>query len=136
MMRFSYFINADHNGVYRWESQLAQPGHERENSFRPFSGWRSINADNATEYYNSTSLKRIPTGWCPSKLVAWTPRVAHCRDNVFAETAMLLPSHLPPGPTVVRWIWFGAMTVNGTRVTGPEHSLFVNWWAASGARVV
>ena len=25
-----YYINADHNGVYRWESQLAAPGEEKE----------------------------------------------------------------------------------------------------------
>ena len=130
-MSSSYFINADHNGVYRWESQLAQPGDETEKGFRPFSNWRRINTDAATNYYNITTLKRIPSGWCPTKLTPWTPEVAHCRDNVFAETSTVLPRNLPPGPTVVRWIWFGALTTNGTRVNGPEHSLFVNWSVCS-----
>merc|ERR1712232_423198 len=30
---FKYFIYADHNGVYRFESQHAAPGMEKENAF-------------------------------------------------------------------------------------------------------
>jgi len=37
-----------------------------------------------------------------------------------------LPASLPPGDTIFRWIWYGAMTVDGKRVVGPEASLFVN----------
>ncbi len=37
------FVLADHNGVYRWESQLAAPGQETEGAFRNFTPWRSVN---------------------------------------------------------------------------------------------
>jgi len=52
--------------------------------------------------------------------------MVHCRDNSLAETTLTIPESMPAGQTVIRWLWYGAMKTDGTRVTGPEHSLFLN----------
>lgn len=129
-----FYINADHNGVVRWESQLAAPGSETEEGFKNFTSWVSFNNDPATKYYDKdgiTLLKPDTCTWASFNNtldlgVPWTPEVAHCRDDVWAESLLTLPADFPTGQTVFRWFWYGAMKTDGTRVMGPEHSLFAN----------
>lgn len=118
-----YHILADHNGVYRWESSLGAPGSETEESFVPFTDWVSFNADANTKYYHEDS-----TEWDINSCIngSWSPHVTHCKDQAFAETHLTIPSNLPQGETVVRWIWFGALQTDGTPAVGPEPSLFAN----------
>lgn len=126
-----FYINADHNGVVRWESQLVSPGAETEEGFKNFTDWVSFNNDPATNYYakDGTLLPLDTCDWGNfnnTNTLPWTPQVAHCRDDVFAETTLTLPADMPVGQTVFRWFWYGAMKTDGTRVMGPEHSLFAN----------
>lgn len=122
------YINADHNGVYRWESQLASPGKETEEAFTNFTSWKSVNQDPEADFYASNGITKLTPGKCykPGKCDKWSPSCPHCRNNVFSNTSLTIPSNMPAGKTVLRWIWYGAMTVAGARVHGPEHSLFVN----------
>jgi len=122
---FRFYSNADHNGVVRWESQLASPGAETEEGFKNFTDWVSFNNDPATNYYTKDGEKLQPDV-CSSVDVPWAPEVGHCRDDVFAETTLTLPADMPAGQTVFRWFWVGAMKTDGTRVNGPEPSLFAN----------
>jgi len=130
---FRFYINADHNGVVRWESQLASPGAETEEGFKNFTEWVSFNNDPDTKYYTKTG-DLLPPDTCiwgsynatHDNGVPWTPETAHCRDDVFAETTITLPADMPVGQTVFRWFWYGAMKTDGERVMGPEHSLFAN----------
>jgi len=122
------FVNADHNGVYRWESQLASPGRETEQKFVNFTSWKSVNQDSDADFYASDGTTKLIPGKCykPGKCAQWTPKCSHCRNKVFSNTTLTLPSNMPSGQTVLRWFWYGAMKTSGERVTGPEHSLFVN----------
>lgn len=122
------FVTADHNGVYRWESQLAAPGKETEKGFANFTSWKSVNQDADTDYYASDGTTLLSPGECyaPGKCRTWNPQCGHCRNDVFSKTTLTLPSNIPAGQTVLRWFWYGAMKTDGERVTGPEHSLFVN----------
>lgn len=122
------FVNADHNGVYRWESQLASPGKETEKAFVNFTSWASINQDPNADFYAEDGKTKLTPGKCykPGKCVDWSPHCAHCRNNAFFNTSLTIPSNMPAGETVLRWFWYGAMTTDGVRVHGPEHSLFVN----------
>jgi len=122
------FLNADHNGAYRWESQLAAPGRETEKAFANITSWKSINMDPDTDYYASNGVTKLTPGKCypPGKCAAWGASCSHCRNNVFSSTSLKLPSSMPAGQTVLRWFWYGAMTTAGVHVHGPEHSLFVN----------
>jgi len=122
-----FYINADHNGVVRWESQNVAPGAETEDGFKNFTDWVSFNNDPAANFYTKDGTLLQP-GTCTNDRsdVPWAPEVAHCRDDVFAETTLTLPADMPTGQTVFRWFWYGAMKTDGTRVMGPEHSLFAN----------
>jgi hypothetical protein len=128
VVRTHTFVNADHNGVYRWESQLAAPGKETEKGFANFTSWNSVNQDPAADFYASDGTTKLSPGRCyaPGKCATWTPKCSHCRNNVFSNTTLTLPSNMPAGPTVLRWFWYGAMQIDGERVNGPERSLFVN----------
>lgn len=124
-----FYIYADHNGVTRWESQLASPGMETEEAFKNFTSWQSDNQDSSTTYYALDGVTELEQGRCTKPDASnetWTPNFAHCRDNVLAKTVLKLPSDMPAGETVLRWFWYGAMKTDGKRVMGPEHSLFVN----------
>lgn len=128
VMPIHVFVNADHNGVFRWESQLAAPGMEKEEAFANFTEWRSINQDASADYYASDGKTKLQPGKCiaPGKCREWSPSCPHCRNNVFSNATLTIPQTMPAGKTVLRWIWYGAMTPDGERVHGPEHSLFVN----------
>jgi len=124
---FKYYINADHNGVYRWEAQPFDGTPVTEKGFNNFTSWRSVNNDPDTKFYAEDGRTPLEPGNCISGHGGpWTPEHSHCRDNIFAETSMELPAGMKPGPTTMRWFWYGAMTTSGERVKGPEHSLFVN----------
>jgi len=129
---YRIYINADHNGVVRWESQLAAPGAETEEGFNNFTEWKRFNNDPDMKYYTKDGQLLEPdtctrgNGARDENGVPWTPEVAHCRDDVFGETTLTLPADMPAGQTVFRWFWYGAMKTDGTRVMGPEHSLFAN----------
>jgi len=122
------FTKADHNGVYRWESQLAAPGRETESNFVNFTAWKSVNQDPDATFYASDGHTQLAPGRCykPGKCTVWTPKCSHCRNDVFSKTVLTLPTTMPSGQTVLRWFWYGAMTTSGEHVQGPEHSLFVN----------
>jgi len=125
----SMYIHADHNGIYRWESQLAKPGAEVEASFENFTSWQSINHDANTEYYLITDGKtHVGLDECPGvqNHSPWAPEVEGCKAETFAKTSMVLPDNLAAGPTVIRWLWYGGRDLEGKRVTGPEPSLFIN----------
>eukprot|EP00406_Dinophysis_acuminata_P059047 CAMPEP_0179281670 /NCGR_PEP_ID=MMETSP0797-20121207/37276_1 /TAXON_ID=47934 /ORGANISM="Dinophysis acuminata, Strain DAEP01" /LENGTH=253 /DNA_ID=CAMNT_0020990391 /DNA_START=60 /DNA_END=818 /DNA_ORIENTATION=- len=117
---------ADHNGVYRWESQLAAPGEEAEGAFKNFTPWRSVNNDPDTNYYDTDGVTPLVPGNCSTSPSKWSPHVAHCRDNTWGQTSLKVPLDMPAGRTVVRWLWYGAMTTGGQRLGGGEHSLFVS----------
>jgi len=120
----SGYINADHNGVYRWESQLGEAGQEKEDNFKNFTSWTSINQDINTQYYKEgTTL--WPKGTCFNER-EWNYNVPHCMDGGWFQTNLTIPATLPVGNTIFRWIWFGAMDENQTHYENPEHSLFVN----------
>jgi hypothetical protein len=128
-IRTHTLVTADHNGVYRWESQLAAPGKETESAFKNFTSWKSVNQDPDTDFYASDGTSKLLPGKCypPGRCETWTPKCGHCRNSVFSKTTLTLPSTMPAGPIVLRWFWYGAMTTGGERVTdGPEQSLFVN----------
>lgn len=122
------YVNADHNGVYRWESQLASPGREVEAAFANITSWKSVNQDPDTDFYASDGITKLTPGKCykPGKCETWAPTCPHCRNDVFAKTSLTIPRTMQAGATVLRWFWYGAMTTDGVRVHGPEHSLFVN----------
>lgn len=122
------YVNADHNGVYRWESQLATPGAETEKAFVNFTSWKSVNQDPDTDFYASDGITKLTPGKCykPGKCETWSPTCSHCRNDAFSRTSLIVPTDMPAGETVIRWFWYGAMTIDGLRVHGPEHSLFVN----------
>jgi len=119
------YLHADHNGVYRWESQLAKPGEEVNGSFQSFTSWRSINHDPNTDYYSTDGVKAVALDDCPNSGGSWANSVANCKTGTFAKTNMTLPDSLPAGPTVIRWLWYGARDLDLHPVTGPESSLFV-----------
>jgi len=122
------YVNADHNGVYRWESQLAAPGAETEKAFVNFTSWKSVNQDPDADFYASDGITKLAPGKCykPGECETWAPTCPHCRNDVFSSTSLTVPSSMPAGETVLRWFWYGAMNTDGVRVHGPEHSLFVN----------
>merc|ERR1712014_169831 len=79
------YLHADHNGVYRWESQPANPGDEDEDSFQNFTSWRSINHDENTEYYDATDgVKSVALDDCPNVDTAssWANSVANCKTQL------------------------------------------------------
>lgn len=118
------YINADHNGVYRWEAQLSEPGKEIEKNFKNFTSWTPVNQDNNTRYYiNGTTL--VPPEKCFDGNTV-TYNTPHCRDGGWFQTNLTIPESLPIGNTVIRWIWYGGMDPNQTKYFDPEHSLFVN----------
>jgi len=121
-----YFSYADHNGVYRWEAQPSADGTVTEEGFKNFTSWRYFNMDNNTKYYAEDGRTPLKPGVCIRDGLKWTPGVAACRPGMFAETELAIPADMAPGPTTMRWFWYGAMTTAGARVDGPEHSLFVN----------
>lgn len=122
-----FFLYADHNGVFRWESQRAAPGAETEAGFTNFTSWQSINIDEESSYYELDGETPLKAGYCRGQSDApWDPHKVHCRDNSLAETSLKVPDDMQAGQTVIRWLWYGAMKTDGTRVTGPEHSLFLN----------
>lgn len=128
-----YYINTDHNGVFRWETQRAEPGAETEEAFSNITSWVSVNNYLAydggilTNYYNAIEKGNhmIPSGKCVSR-DDWTNDNENCLNDVFAETTLKLPSNMEPGQTVFRWRWFGAMDADAHMIDGPERSLFVN----------
>jgi len=122
------FVKADHNGVYRWESQLASPGRETEIAFVNFTSWKSVNQDPDADFYAADGKTKLTPGRCykPGKCTTWSSKCSHCRNDAFSKTSLSLPINMPAGATVLRWFWYGAMETNGERVMGPEHSLFVN----------
>jgi len=122
----SWYNFADHNGIYRFESQLGNPGDEKEELFKNFTVWKSINNDPDTDYYDRDGVTKIPFGNCTTSTQAWAPEVAHCRDETWAKMNLTIPKSMPTGNTVIRLIWYGAMRTNVTRVIGPENSLFTN----------
>ena len=75
------FVNADHNGVYRWESQLAAPGRELEQKFVNFTSWKSVNQNPDADFYASdasdgtTCTKLVPRKcYKPGKCAQWTAK--------------------------------------------------------------
>lgn len=122
------YIHADHNGVFRWESQLAAPGEETEEAFVNFTSWKSINQDPDGEFYAADGTTKLTPGKCyePGTCKDWLPSCPHCRNNAFSKASLTIPSNMAAGQTVLRWIWYGATTTDGVSVHGPEHSLFVN----------
>lgn len=132
-----YYINADHNGYWHWESQLAAPGEEVEFEWTMISERISVNnyVRNGVQYANyfasSDGLSTIPAGTCTgSQGLDWRRDYAHCMDNMFAEVNLTLPANMSPGATVLRWRWYGGVDENGMAVSDdsqpPEKSLFVN----------
>lgn len=137
-----YYINADHNGVFWWESQLAAPGEEKERPFRRFSERMSVNNyAQSVQYPNGTEtivqfanyfmaedgVTEIPAGTCKGGTV-WSEVKSHCIDNMFAATTLEIPPDMEIGETVLRWMWFGATDTTGAVVADAEaeKSLFVN----------
>lgn len=104
---------------------MAAPEQEVENAFRNFSDWVSINNDPNTNYFAEDGITALEPGSCNGG-DPWEPTLAHCHDKVFAETTVSLPQDIYAGETVIRWIWYGCMEQNETRVDGCEHSIFVN----------
>jgi hypothetical protein len=122
---FNTFLNADHNGIFQFQLAPGKPGEEKEELFKPFTQWKSINNDANTTYYAQDGVTPLKPGMCAQN-VPWSPSVGHCRDNSYYQSTFTLPASAAPGPSILRWIWYGAMTVDGKRVVGPEDSLFVN----------
>jgi len=122
---YSFYNNADHNGIYQFQIMAGKPGDEKESGFKNFTSWKSINNDPDTTYYKEDGVTPYMTGICTNG-AAWTPETAHCRDNAFWKSSFQLPADLTPGNYIFRWIWYGAMTLDLKRVNGPEPSLFVN----------
>jgi len=102
-----------------------KPGEEREDAFKSFTEWKSINMDPDTTYYDIDGITPLKPGICKGG-VAWSPNVGHCRDNNLYKSTFTLPTNLPTGDSIFRWLWYGAMTTDGKHVVGPEDSLFVN----------
>jgi len=125
---FNFFLNADHNGIYQFQIMSGKPGDEKEELFKPFTDWKSINMDNDTTYYAIDGVTPLKPHICQGNNagVPWGPEIAHCRDNSLFHSSFVLPASQPPGNAIFRWIWYGAMTVDGKHVNGPEPSLFVN----------
>jgi len=117
---YAIYINADHNGIYRF--QMASS--ETESAFKDITSWKSINMDDEP-YYDSDGITQLKPGVCKGG-AAWSPAVEHCRDNTLYKSTFTVPTNQPAGNTIFRWIWYGAMTIDGQPVTGPEKSLFVN----------
>jgi len=124
-VHFSVLNYADHNGIYQFQTMPGGPGQEKEGSFKAISEWKSINMDQETTYYDIDGVTTLKPGICKGG-IAWSPSVGHCRDFSLFKSSFTVPSNLPTGPTILRWIWYGAMTVDGKKVVGPEPSLFVN----------
>jgi len=122
---YSFLNFADHNGIHQFQTMLGKPGDEKEELFKPFTSWKSINMDDGITYYDIDGVTTLKPGVCKGG-IPWSPQVGHCRDMSFYKSSFTLPTSLPPGDTILRWIWYGAMTVDGKKVVGPEPSLFVN----------
>jgi len=122
---YNVLLYADHNGIFQFQTMPGKPGQEKEDLFKPITGWKSINNDNATTYYDTDGITPLKPGICKGG-IPWSPQVGHCRDFTFYKSSFTLPASLPPGDTIFRWVWYGAMTVDGQPVVGPEKSLFVN----------
>lgn len=124
----NWYNFADHNGIYQFESQLANPGDETEEAFKSFTNWRSVNSDIDTKYYDTDGVTPLKNIQCTGNqsTTPWSPEVPHCKDKSWSKINLAIPEDMPIGNTVVRLIWYGAMTVDLKRVTGPENSLFTN----------
>ncbi|CAK0875202.1 unnamed protein product [Prorocentrum cordatum] len=125
-----FVIMADHNGAYRWEAQRADPGEESEAAFQNFTPWISLNNDGATEYFRKDGVTPHETDRCSidddNRSFAWSWSIEDCRKDTWARTLVALPSDMPPGRHVLRWLWLGGLTTEGRRVVGPEPAIFVN----------
>merc|ERR1712137_898064 len=128
VQKMRMYLYADHNGVFRFESQLSEPGLETEADFKNFTQWQSINVDPETKYFKSDGVTPILGNNCttPGREDPWSVQTPHCRDTVWAEFPVHIPHNMEAGNTVVRWLWYGAMTLDESYVYGPEHSLFLN----------
>jgi len=102
-----------------------KPGDERESLFKAFTEWKSINNDESVTYYDIDGVTPLTAGTCKGG-IPWSPALGHCRDFTLYKSSFTIPTNVPSGDTILRWIWYGAMTVDGKRVVGPESSLFVN----------
>jgi len=122
---YSVLLTADHNGIHQFQTMQGKPGSEKEQLFKPISGWKTINNEDDITYYLIDGITPQKPGTCKSG-VAWKPEIGHCRDDTLYKDSITLPANLPPGDTILRWVWYGGMTVDGKKVIGPEHSLFVN----------
>jgi len=123
---YNFFLYADHNGIFQFQSMPGKPGEEKEELFKPFTNWKSINMDNDTTYYAVDGTTPLTPGLCQGGTIPWSPSLPHCRDLSLYKSSFTLPASITPGATILRWVWYGAMTVDGKRVVGPEPSLFVN----------
>jgi len=120
-----YYVNADHNGVFRWESQRSSPGAETEANFRNFSDWYSFGGNPEAKYYNHGTELLAP-GICGNGGDEWSNDMGHCQDDVWVETRVSIPSNMEVGETVVRWMWYGCMDTQMNRHHRCELSMFVN----------
>jgi len=123
-IEYSFMNFADHNGIFQFQIMPGKPGDEKEALFKPFTAWKSINNDPDTIYYDEDGVTPLKPGICKDG-TAWAPTTGHCKDGNLYKSNFTLPA-LTPGNYIFRWIWYGAMTVDGKRVTGPEPSLFAN----------
>jgi len=122
---YSFFNFADHNGIYQFQFMSGKPGDEDNSKFQAFTVWRSINNDPHTIYYDSDGVTPLKPGVCKDGQ-AWGANIPHCKDFNLYKSNFTIPNSLPAGPAILRWLWYGAMTVDGKRVVGPEPSLFAN----------